>query len=646
MPSHIAGAHIAGAINAARASAALTNPFASLRGRLILVTTVLVVTASLMAVGLLNESTQRLKASVEEQLGETARALSLAADGQYLERRAVMRTLGASPSLATGDLKRFEYQANVSPTGLGSWVILLDPKGKVLIDTMGSYRAQSDQMVRADALGHWPNLSKKGESLNGVYTGDGHYIIYLDHMIKVKGEANYHLVLATPSSALETLFKRQDLPKAWHSGIISPQGTVIAENGAFVKAVGQPVSNQLIAHLKTSSSGVYEQLNRQRIWSFTAYNRSPTTGWTVVMTVPRYLANGDLARSLEWLSIVGAALILLGGGLTLWFMRSVARAVSELEQYADGIGRGEVGYPPPTGLRETDFIGSALGAAAERLQARELELEKINQNLEVRVREASAQLVQSQKIEVIGRLTGGVAHDFNNLLTAVIGNLELLRRKVTDERQLQLVQNARSAAERGAKLTAQLLAFARKQSLTPEPVDVNELISGMGELLATSLGRDRRLETVLDSCALLAMADRTQLEMVLLNLVINARDAMPDGGVVEVVSGSEHISAPPAMPEHPPVGDFVRITVADNGVGMAHDVLERAFEPFFTTKPPGRGSGLGLPQVLGVVQQLGGGVRIDSIPGHGSRVHVYLPVASSDMPARPPVRRGNPAPVG
>ncbi|HVY35521.1 MAG TPA: ATP-binding protein [Caulobacteraceae bacterium] len=629
---------IAGAINAARASAASTNPLASLRGRLILVTTMIVATASLMAVGLLDESAQRQKATVEEQLGETARALSLAADGAYLERRAVMRTLAAAPSLATGDLKSFEGQANISPTGLGSWVILLDPQGKVLIDNARPNQIPSDKAVRDSVVGHWPNLAKKGEALNGVYTGNGHFIFHLDHLVKVKGVANYHLVLATPSSSLQSLFTRQDLPKAWHSGIISPTGMVIAENSAFVKAVGQQVSNNLIAHLKTSSSGVYEQLNRLGYWSFTAYNRSPVTGWTVVMTVPRYLANVDLVRSLQWLSIVGAGLVLLGGGLTLWFMRSVARAVSQLEHYADSIGRGEVGYPPPTGLRETDFIGSALGAAAERLQARELELEKINQNLEVRVREASAQLVQSQKIEVIGRLTGGVAHDFNNLLTAVIGNLELLRRKVTDERQLQFVHNARSAADRGAKLTAQLLAFARKQSLTPEPVDVNELIRGMGELLASSLGRDRRLETLLDPCSLLAMADRTQLEMVLLNLVINARDAMPDGGVVEVISGSEHVAAPSDMPEHPPVGDFVRITVSDNGVGMAHDVLERAFEPFFTTKPPGRGSGLGLPQVLGVVQQLGGGVRIESHPGQGSRVHVYLPVAHMDAPPPKPRR--------
>ena len=229
-----------------------------------------------------------------------------------------------------------------------------------------------------------------------------------------------------------------------------------------------------------------------------------------------------------------------------------------------------------------------------------------------------------------------MSHEIRTPLNGVIGNLELLRRKVTDERQLQWVNNARSAAERGAKLTAQLLAFARKQKLRREPVDVNALIGGMGELLASTLDRDSRIETELDPSTPPAMADRTQLEMTLLNLVINARDALPDRGIVVISTSCELIDQPPAQPEHPPMGDFVRITVADNGVGMEPEILQRVFEPFFTTKPPGRGSGLGLPQALGVVQQLGGGLRIESEPGQGARVHVYLPVAASDAPISAP----------
>ncbi len=495
-----------------------------------------------------------------------------------------------------------------------------------------------DQAVRANFLATWPSPIKYAEQIGGLQVGKARYVVHLDHRVTVAGKPNYDLVMVVLSTGLKNLFMRQDLPATWHSGIVNADGVVIAQNAAFQRKAGERVSDDLMNQLKMSSSGVYQHSSRAGVLTFEAFVRSSITGWTVALSLPRYQAGGDLTHSLQWLSIIGAALLLLGGGLTLWFVRGVARAVHALQSYADNLGRGHAVQPPPTGLRETDFIADALGSAAERLRARELDLEKINQNLEARVQEASAQLVQSQKIEVIGRLTGGVAHDFNNLLTAVIGNLELLRRKVTDERQLQWVQNARSAAERGAKLTAQLLAFARKQTLTCEPVDVNAMIGGMGELLASTLDSEAHIETRLDPSTPLAMADRTQLEMVLLNLVINARDALPDHGLVEISTSCELVDRPPAQPEHPPLGDFVRITVADNGVGMTPDILDRVFEPFFTTKPPGRGSGLGLPQALGVVQQLGGGLRIESEMGKGSRVHVYLPVAMMQAPPAGPVQ--------
>jgi PAS domain S-box-containing protein len=242
------------------------------------------------------------------------------------------------------------------------------------------------------------------------------------------------------------------------------------------------------------------------------------------------------------------------------------------------------------------------------------------------MRRVEAQLRQAQKMEAVGQLTGGIAHDFNNLLTAVIGNLELLQSRISDERSLGLVNAALRSAFRGGQLTQQLLAYARRQNLSPRPVDVNAVVAGMGELLQRSLGGLVQVETDLAPDLWHATSDPTQLELVILNLAINARDAMPEGGRLRIVTrNADH----PDLAELEP-GDYVRIAVKDDGVGMTREVLERALEPFFTTKEIGKGSGLGLAQVYGVATQFGGTVQLRSTPDIGTTVEVFLPRAMSD----------------
>ena len=240
------------------------------------------------------------------------------------------------------------------------------------------------------------------------------------------------------------------------------------------------------------------------------------------------------------------------------------------------------------------------------------------------MRRVEAQFRQAQKMEAIGQLTGGIAHDFNNLLTAVIGNLELLLRRLTDPEALSRVDAAMRAAVRGGQLTQQLLAYARRQNLMPRPVDVNAVIIGMGDLLQRSLGGLVQVETDLASDLWPANSDPTQLELVILNLAINSRDAMPAGGRLRIVTRNVH-EAEVDRPGSLDPGDYVRIAVVDSGIGMAPNLVERAFEPFFTTKEIGKGSGLGLAQVYGVATQFGGTARLASEPGAGTTVEVFLP---------------------
>jgi PAS domain S-box-containing protein len=242
------------------------------------------------------------------------------------------------------------------------------------------------------------------------------------------------------------------------------------------------------------------------------------------------------------------------------------------------------------------------------------------------MRRMEAQLRQAQKMEAIGQLTGGVAHDFNNLLTAILGNLELLQFQTRDAVQLRYIEAAMRAASRGGHLTQQLLAYARRQNLSPQSVDVNSVITGMTELLQRSLGGLVQVQTNLDPGLWNATSDPNQLELVILNLAINSRDAMPGGGLLELTTRN----APVVNNEHDDdlnPGDYVLLSVTDNGTGMPPHVLEHAFEPFFTTKEVGKGSGLGLAQVYGVAKQFGGSVRLQSEPGKGTTVELFLPRA-------------------
>ncbi len=245
---------------------------------------------------------------------------------------------------------------------------------------------------------------------------------------------------------------------------------------------------------------------------------------------------------------------------------------------------------------------------------------------------------RSQRLEAVGQLTGGVAHEFNNLLLAITGCLELLSRPVAlldDKRASALLARATRAAGRGSRLTTQLLAFARRQTLQLERLDLPAVLGGMRELLEGTLGRS--IEIVVEASPLdwHAWADASQVELMLLNLAINARDAMPEGGRLTLRADSVQ-RGPPTRAEDPPAGEFAVLHVSDTGHGMPPFVLARAFEPFFTTKEVGRGSGLGLPQVLGVAQQMGGGVSIASTPGVGTTVSVFLPRAGEAAAASVP----------
>jgi len=241
---------------------------------------------------------------------------------------------------------------------------------------------------------------------------------------------------------------------------------------------------------------------------------------------------------------------------------------------------------------------------------------------------AEAQVRQMQKMEAVGQLTGGIAHDFNNMLAIVLGSLDLAKRRMDkDPRRAEVcIENAIEGAQRAAQLTGRLLAFSRQQPLAPRSLDVNKLVGGMAEMLRRTIGDQLRVETVLAGGLWRAFADPGQLENAILNLCVNARDAMPEGGKLTVETSNGHLDdAYAAAHSEVRPGQYVMVSVSDTGTGMPQEVIERAFDPFYTTKGMAKGTGLGLSQVHGFVKQSGGHVKIYSEPGVGTTVKIYLP---------------------
>jgi len=283
----------------------------------------------------------------------------------------------------------------------------------------------------------------------------------------------------------------------------------------------------------------------------------------------------------------------------------------------------------------TRFFAHVLLDAIHDASGKLIGFAKVTRDMTER-RALEEQLRQSQKMEAVGQLTGGVAHDFNNLLQIIIGNLDIIARNQDDaSRRSRATENAMQGAQRAATLTQQLLAFSRRQPLNPKPTDINRLVAGFSDLLRRLLGENVAVETVLGGGLWFADVDAHQLENALLNLAVNARDAMPEGGKLTIETTNAYLDDYyRAQYAEVAAGQYVLICITDTGSGMTPDILEHAFEPFYTTKPLGQGTGLGLSQVYGFVKQSGGHVKLYSEPGQGTTVKLYLPrVAASESAA-------------
>ncbi|MDX2233252.1 MAG: response regulator [Hyphomonadaceae bacterium] len=482
----------------------------------------------------------------------------------------VVHTVSASPVLLAGAWREYGAHALRLLEANPSWNAIVASDAATGALLFGVDRAGGAVTAVPPALA--PPVSPSAITVSGVGVDErGVASIAIHAPAPADGPPRYTLTILKSPASFQALLEAWS-PKVAVAALVDREGRFIARSLAPESRVGQSASESLRAALQSGPGGVYNSVTLEGAQTFTTFETVPRTGWSTHVAYPRDRI--DLPRG------ASLAVAVLGG-------------------------LGALGL---AGL----LVALVLRDMADR-------------------RRAEDALRHAQKMEAVGQLTGGIAHDFNNLLTPIIGGLERIRARLgADERTHRILDNALEAARRAAKLTSQLLAFSRSQKMQIAPIDMAGLLDGVRDLLLHSVGQNVRVEIVAPP-GLSALSDASQLELALINLAVNARDAMPRGGTLTItVKAIDWRGSTQA-----PAGRYVDIAVADTGVGMSEDVRARAMEPFFTTKPTGAGTGLGLAQVFAVARQSGGDVEIISAPGRGTTIHVRLPRADVDAPAAP-----------
>jgi len=564
----------------------------------------------------------------QDNLVEATRALSLVVDRELSRREAIARTLAASPTLTQRDLAAFyDYAREVTPTR-DSVVVLHALNGAQLVNTRVPF---GTTLPQTSALN--PERAAAGPLatvVSNLYVGSigNRHSFAVQVPVLRGGEPIYYLSLASFATHLQSILEDQKLPAGWVASILDRNRVIVTRNRDAQEFVGKKGSPLLLAQLDQNEAGVFHSTSIDGTPTLASYHRSPTHGWVVAVGVPMSRITPPMQAALMFGAL---ALLLLGGAMlaALQVGRRLVMPVQRLHAASQSIGRGENLTLEPTGLRETDQVLQALHEANQRINRSSTEMAARVESAVAEADKAHRAVIQSQRLEALGQLTGGVAHDFNNLLMVVRTNLHLLKSRLPEGVDRTPLERIERATDTGAQLTRQLLAFARRQPLRPEIIDLRSRLPDLAALIRPALGShvDMHCEVAEDVPRI--VGDPAEFELALINMSMNARDAMPDGGHLSVRA---RLSTPQEAAEACAV-----IEVADTGQGIAPDLLERVFEPFFTTKPVGHGTGLGLSQVHGFVTQAGGTVRVTSEPGKGTCLTLLIPAAaiSADVDHEP-----------
>ena len=583
-------------------------------------------------------TSERLRAQF--QLEESAKGVARAIDAEFAATEAVLMALSGSTRLASEDLEGFERQLRAVAATTGRDFDLVDADGRTVISTSNGaipvppgLPANKKQSVITDVL-HGP----KGELTARV-------------IVPILRGATLRWTLqgVVRSDEFKRLLREPGVPPDWIVSIVDRTGMHFIRSHHNDRFAGKPLVEPLVEQVQAKRRGSWLTTSLEGISLISTVAYAPRSGWATAIGLPEAILNAPFRRQLVSLLLLGLPIAGLALAAGLLLARHLTRSIETLGEMAAKVGAGGVVEFRRTRFHDADAVGRVLEETSAELRRRSQALAELNETLEKQVllrtaqlsetnsrlqeeisrrEESEAQLRQAQKMEAVGQLTGGIAHDFNNMLAVVMSSLNLLRRRLAqgDTAVGDYIDGAMNGAERAANLVRRLLTFSRQHPLSPEIIDANKLLAGMEEVLRRTIPETIQIEMVLAGGLWRSFADVNGLENALLNLAVNARDAMPDGGRLTIETANAHLDdAYAATHTEVVAGQYILIAITDTGDGMSEDIIGRAFEPFFTTKPTGSGTGLGLSQVYGFIKQSGGHVKIYSEAGLGTAVKLYLP---------------------
>jgi signal transduction histidine kinase/CheY-like chemotaxis protein len=579
-----------------------------------------------------------------KNLSEIASAVASVVEREFARRETTLRTLALSPTLRRGDLKSFyEYAQATAPTN-DRTIILTDLEQQQIINTRVPFgeplpKSKSFVELRATARPDETVLSDLFFAPIGK-----RFSFSLQVPVLRDGKIVGYLALGSFAESLQKELEDQRLPKGWNVAIIDRKGTVAARRIAPEKFVGQTVTPEFLAQLRTRREGVFEATRLDGVKTFTAFTPIEGTGWTLAVSMPRAEIDAQIMSALNVTVLVTAVLLVLAMLAAMYVGSTISRPLRHLVNLASAVGRGERIRAPREGLVETRMVANELQHASERISsANEVMAKRIDEAVN-ESRRAQDAMLQNQKLEALGNLTGGIAHEFNNLLQTISAAIEVALRVRDTNAVKGAMESAKRAVGRATKLTRQLTTFGRGAISAPAVVDLRAHINEFRDLIEGALRRDIELAFEMPESLWQVYVDPVQLELAVLNAALNARDAMPGGGRLEIRAENETIA--PGSPTGLPAGEYVSIMIKDNGQGIAPQHLARVFEPFYTTKEVGRGSGLGLAQIYGFAKQSEGTATIRSTPGEGTTLCIYLPRSRRDRTTDTAAERAAPRAEG